>query len=409
MQAGPEVRILSQANPEGVFGVFEGLDKVGKTTLVHAVAARLEKDGKEFLAQREPGGTHMSEAVREILLKPWDEEITPETEIMLAMAYRRQNVVNNIIPAQAAGKIVLSDRFTLSTYALNTMPYVSDTPQSEPLYQLFLGLMQAATHGMVFEPITFMVVIPEELRQARHDAEPAPDRMENKYKDDAWRKRVTDVYKLYEKAPNTVVIDGTLPLFEQVELVLEHLESVRVAQRETVSKAQAKLAEFEAEVKRREEEAQAEVAKGEQVSDPDAKPSDNAVPAEPEVELTPEEMVDRLVVQMVVEDLYAPNERREERLAAGKLTARLMIEKTISLIGEQPFYHPHHLKDFINRFQSMEYYNAMHEDTQINLNKSNEQLQAEHEALHGKPADQEPELREATEAEVAEARSQVSE
>lgn len=146
MQMGPQVRILSEANPEGVFGVFEGLDKAGKSELMKAVVARLNKDETPFVAQREPGGTPLAEEVREVLLKKNRTEIvTPETEIMLAMGYRRQNVVNTILPGMAAGKIVLSDRFTLSTYALNLMPYVSETPQAEPLYQLFIGLMHGAT------------------------------------------------------------------------------------------------------------------------------------------------------------------------------------------------------------------------------------------------------------------------
>lgn len=405
MQMGPQVRILSEANPEGVFGVFEGLDKAGKSELMKAVVARLNKDETPFVAQREPGGTPLAEEVREVLLKKNRTEIvTPETEIMLAMGYRRQNVVNTILPGMAAGKIVLSDRFTLSTYALNLMPYVSETPQAEPLYQLFIGLMHGATNGLIFEPLTFMVVVPEELRQARMDADPDLDRMEDKYKDDAWRERVIKVYTQYAQAPNTVVIDGTLPLSEQVELVLEHLESQRVIQRETVAKAKAKLAEFEAEVERREKEAldNPEEVPDDQVAEV---PSSEPTPVEPPKSL--EEKIDALVIQIVLTELYAKNDLFEERMAAGKVTARAMIEKTISLVGEDHFFNPHHIQEFANRFQSMEYYAAMREDTQANLLKTNEQLQAEQNATNAQ--EQEDMLREASPDEVAEARTQAAE
>lgn len=405
MQMGPQVRILSEANPEGVFGVFEGLDKAGKSELMKAVVARLNKDETPFVAQREPGGTPLAEEVREVLLKKNRTEIvTPETEIMLAMGYRRQNVVNTILPGMAAGKIVLSDRFTLSTYALNLMPYVSGTPQAEPLYQLFIGLMHGATNGLIFEPLTFMVVVPEELRQARMDADPDLDRMEDKYKDDAWRERVIKVYTQYAQAPNTVVIDGTLPLSEQVELVLEHLESQRVIQRETVAKAKAKLAEFEAEVERCEKEAldNPEEVPDDQVAEV---PSSEPTPVEPPKSL--EEKIDALVIQIVLTELYAKNDLFEERMAAGKVTARAMIEKTISLVGEDHFFNPHHIQEFANRFQSMEYYAAMREDTQANLLKTNEQLQAEQNATNAQ--EQEDMLREASPDEVAEARTQAAE
>ena len=370
-----------------------------------AVVARLNKDETPFVAQREPGCTPLAEEVREVLLKKNRTEIvTPETEIMLAMGYRRQNVVNTILPGMAAGKIVLSDRFTLSTYALNLMPYVSETPQAEPLYQLFIGLMHGATNGLIFEPLTFMVVVPEELRQARMDADPDLDRMEDKYKDDAWRERVIKVYTQYAQAPNTVVIDGTLPLSEQVELVLEHLESQRVIQRETVAKAKAKLAEFEAEVERREKEAldNPEEVPDDQVAEV---PSSEPTTAEPPKSL--EEKIDALVIQIVLTELYAKNDLFEERMAAGKVTARAMIEKTISLVGEDHFFNPHHIQEFANRFQSMEYYAAMREDTQANLLKTNEQLQAEQNATNAQ--EQEDMLREASPDEVAEARTQAAE
>ena len=99
------------------FIVFEGLDHSGKSTLIQSVSKELKKKNKEFVLTREPGGTTLGEKIREIVLNPYDEHISPETEILLISASRRDHIEKIIIPSLEAGKWVICDRFWPSTSA----------------------------------------------------------------------------------------------------------------------------------------------------------------------------------------------------------------------------------------------------------------------------------------------------
>jgi dTMP kinase len=96
---------------------FEGVDGSGKTTQVALAAAALEREGYDVLTTREPGGTRLSEAVRELLLDPQFSEMAPATEAMLYAAARSQLVSQVILPAMEAGRVVLCDRFVDSSLA----------------------------------------------------------------------------------------------------------------------------------------------------------------------------------------------------------------------------------------------------------------------------------------------------
>lgn len=96
--------------------VFEGADGVGKSTQVGLLAAWLAAAGRRALVVREPGGTSVGEAIRQVLLQP-DHVMEPLTETLLFGAARHEVVERVIRPALAGGRVVLADRFTLSTVA----------------------------------------------------------------------------------------------------------------------------------------------------------------------------------------------------------------------------------------------------------------------------------------------------
>ncbi len=96
---------------------FEGVDGCGKTTQVALIAAALKQCGYDVLTTREPGGTRLSEAMRELLLDPRFNEMAPVTEAMLYAASRSQLVSQVILPALEAGRIVICDRFVDSSLA----------------------------------------------------------------------------------------------------------------------------------------------------------------------------------------------------------------------------------------------------------------------------------------------------
>ncbi|HFC91826.1 MAG TPA: dTMP kinase [Leucothrix mucor] len=102
---------------EGQFITFEGVEGGGKTTNINFIAELLQKKGKQIVLTREPGGTEVSEAIREILLSKELPAMHQDTELLLMFAARAEHVKKKILPALAQGKWVLCDRFTDASYA----------------------------------------------------------------------------------------------------------------------------------------------------------------------------------------------------------------------------------------------------------------------------------------------------
>ena len=98
----------------GLFISFEGIDGAGKSTHIEAVADRFRQAGRAVVLTREPGGTRLSEQLRELVLH---EPMDALTEALLMFAARREHLVQVIEPALARGDVVLCDRFTDATFA----------------------------------------------------------------------------------------------------------------------------------------------------------------------------------------------------------------------------------------------------------------------------------------------------
>lgn len=102
---------------QGIFITFEGGDGAGKTTQIRLLEEFLRDDGYRVLLTREPGGTDISESIRQILLDPANGEMSPMTECMLYAAARAQLVDQVIRPSLGKGTVVICDRFVDSSYA----------------------------------------------------------------------------------------------------------------------------------------------------------------------------------------------------------------------------------------------------------------------------------------------------
>lgn len=100
---------------KGLFISFEGADGTGKTTQIERIASWLEKQGYEVVCTREPGGTKAAEKIRALVL---DAELAMghKTETLLYLAARADHIKQLIEPALQAGKMVLCDRFSDSTF-----------------------------------------------------------------------------------------------------------------------------------------------------------------------------------------------------------------------------------------------------------------------------------------------------
>lgn len=100
--------------PPGRFVTVEGIDGAGKSTHLDAIEAWLRAQGRVVLRTREPGGTPLGEALRDLVLsQPMD----ALTEALIVFAARRDHLQRVIEPALARGEVVLCDRFTDATFA----------------------------------------------------------------------------------------------------------------------------------------------------------------------------------------------------------------------------------------------------------------------------------------------------
>ncbi len=101
----------------GVLISFEGIDGSGKSTQAQLLDKHLRLAGYDVLFLREPGGTPVSEAVREILLSRRNDGMSARAELLLFLAARAELVEKTITPALDSGKVVITDRFADSTFA----------------------------------------------------------------------------------------------------------------------------------------------------------------------------------------------------------------------------------------------------------------------------------------------------
>jgi dTMP kinase len=102
---------------KGLFITLEGIEGAGKSTAASYIAEYLQHNNINFILTREPGGTEISEKIREVILSHYSEPMHPDTELLLYFSGRAQHLNQIIIPALKRGQWVICDRFTDATYA----------------------------------------------------------------------------------------------------------------------------------------------------------------------------------------------------------------------------------------------------------------------------------------------------
>lgn len=161
---------LSQA----LFITFEGPDGSGKSTQIRLLAAALEQQGRAVTVTREPGGTRIGNAIRNVLHDRAHVEMSPRAEALLYNAARAQLVDEVIRPALDKGEIVLCDRFADSTLAYQGYGYGRDLPTLR-------RLIEFATAGLQPTLTVLLDIDPAEgLRRKQGDAASEWNRMEDK-------------------------------------------------------------------------------------------------------------------------------------------------------------------------------------------------------------------------------------
>ena len=184
----------------GFFVVLEGPEGSGKSTLVGPLAERMRASGVDPLVVREPGSTRAAEIARQALLDP-EHPVGPLAELFLYLAARADLVQSTIRPALDAGRVVLSDRFALSTEAYQMAGRGLD-----------LIVVRAGNHaatGGARPDLTLILDLAPELGQARQlAAGKRQDRLDRESGD--FHRRVVNFY-LAVQGEGVRHLDGSLP------------------------------------------------------------------------------------------------------------------------------------------------------------------------------------------------------
>ena len=199
-----------------MFITLEGSEGVGKTSNMEFIKSLLNDKGIDFVETREPGGTPMGEALREMLLGEDFKGMSDDTELLLMFAARAEHVAKVIKPALHAGKWVLCDRFTDATYAYQGGGRQLDAARIEGLENWVLGDLRP--------DLTILLDAPIETGRARASKRSAPDRFEQER--DAFFNRVRNTYLARAKSePDRIkVVDASMELQavqQQIKLLID--------------------------------------------------------------------------------------------------------------------------------------------------------------------------------------------
>lgn len=196
------------ANKPGLFITFDGIDGAGKSTHIDAFAKALAHrfPQKEIVLTREPGGTPLGEKLRDLLLH---HPMHLETEALLMFAARREHLATVIEPALAAGKIVISDRFTDASFAYQGGGRGLDLAK---LYELEVWVqmrLDAKGQRHMLQPdLTLLFDLPSQIAQMRRSAARDPDKFEKLDTDFFENVRLEYLRRAHDDAQRFKIIDA---------------------------------------------------------------------------------------------------------------------------------------------------------------------------------------------------------
>lgn len=195
----------------GLFITVEGVEGVGKSTNMTFLEQRLRGQGVDLVVTREPGGTPLGEAVRQVLLTPREEPMAALAELLMIFAARAQHLEAVIRPALAAGQWVLCDRFTDATYAYQSGGRGLDASLVRSLEHLVQGELRP--------DYTLLLDAPPEVGLARIAGRDVTDRFERETLGFFQRVRETYLRLARESSGRYHLVDAAQPL-PQVEAQL---------------------------------------------------------------------------------------------------------------------------------------------------------------------------------------------
>jgi dTMP kinase len=208
-----------------LFITLEGPEGSGKTTQIKLLTGYLEARGYAVLATREPGGTTISEQIREVILSNDNSSIRDETEALLYSAARAQIVGELIRPALAQGRVVVCDRYADSTLAYQGYGLGLDL-------EALRAITRFATGGLVPD-LTFYIDLPVEDGIARKRGG-AMNRLDQKSLEYHARVRAGYLEMAATEPGRWVIVDGAQPVEAVQRALRERLDRVLAGQKEAL-------------------------------------------------------------------------------------------------------------------------------------------------------------------------------
>ena len=205
----------------GYFISFEGIDGAGKSTHIDAFRKLMQEryPNREVVMTREPGGTPLGEQLRKLLL---DSPMNLETEALLMFAARREHIAQVIEPALAAGKIVISDRFTDASFAYQGGGRGLSLSKLEELERW----VQTLPNGALLQPnLTILFDLPGEIAEARRSKVRTPDKFEQMNLDFFEKVRQEYLRRAKEDADRFHLVDAT----QTPEAIWDGLKLIQIA------------------------------------------------------------------------------------------------------------------------------------------------------------------------------------
>jgi len=203
---------------KGQFITVEGTEGVGKSTNMAFIEEWLIKSGKELIVTREPGGTELGEKLRAVLLDAKEQSMCDDTELLLMFAARAQHLQEVILPALNAGKWVLCDRFTDSTYAYQG--------GGRGIKMSSIAELEQWVQGDLRPDMTFVLDLPIDIGLERAGKRSAPDRFELEKHDFFNKVRDTFLARAAAHPQRYQVIDASPSISEvqqSIQTVLEKM------------------------------------------------------------------------------------------------------------------------------------------------------------------------------------------
>lgn len=205
----------TEARAQGRFITLEGGEGVGKSTNMSFVAGVLRDAGIELHLTREPGGTPLAERVREVIVAPSGEAVSPMAELLLIFAARALHVDGLIRPTLAAGKWVLCDRFTDASYAYQGAGRgLGDEP---------VRWLEAKVQGELRPDLTLLLDADPAIGMARAGARGAADRFEQERLEFFRRVRAGYLARAAAEPGRFRVVDAAAPLEAVQSQIRSHI------------------------------------------------------------------------------------------------------------------------------------------------------------------------------------------